>query len=327
MHLVYSTNTEQGYHRQRSWGRFVYLDHVGKRVRDRATVARLQSVGVPPAYTQVWYSAKEHGHVQATARDARGRTQYFYHPTWTAQQAHAKFDHLADVGHALPRLRRRVRKDLARRGATKERILAAVVRLLDTTYVRVGNEAYAQENHSYGLTTLRKRHLQTRDALPILLFTGKMGVQHRVPVHDARVIKVLHTCHELPGQYLFSFLEHSGAVRHVHSEDVNAYLADMSGISITAKDFRTWHASARVASYLAQRPESTVIARKKQITAALKDTAAALGNTPQVCRTSYVHPEILARYLAGHLSLPRHRNSRSELHADELLFLSLQLSH
>lgn len=323
MRLVYSSDVEPGYHRQRRWGRFVYLDSNGRYLRSQTALARLRALGVPPAYTHVWYCMHANGHIQATARDSRGRKQYFYHPTWTARQSTAKFDHLFEVGRMLPRLRRRVQQDLQRHSTPKERVISGIVRLLDTTYLRVGNEVYAKENQSYGLTTLRKRHLRTDGTFPNLSFTGKSGVQHTVPIHDPRIISLLHVCHELPGQFLFSFTDDTGTPHHIHSHDVNAYLSAASDSILTAKDFRTWHASARVAFFLSQHPESTILARKKQVTAAIRAAASALGNTPSVCRASYIAPFILERYLAGKYPRPQQPAPRAHLHQDELFFLQL----
>lgn len=292
--------TAHGYSRHNGWLGFVYTDEHGRRIRDRAVVARIRSLGIPPAYTNVWICPYANGHIQATAVDARGRTQYIYHPDWVAKHRDGKFHHLLPFVQVLPKIRRRIARDLARRGMPKQKVLAAIVRLLDTTFLRIGNEAYAKENHSFGLTTLRDWHMKGTAGSMRLMFKGKDGVPHDIAIEDARMRKIIATCHDLPGKKLFEFVDHHGQSHGVQSDDVNAYLADISGADVTAKDFRTWHGTLTAAHYLWSRPPAaTKHDAQREITVAVARAADALGNTPTVCKTSYIHPQVLAQYRAG----------------------------
>jgi DNA topoisomerase I len=304
----------------------VYQDEHGRRIRDRITLDRIRSLGIPPAYTRVWICPVPNGHIQATAVDARGRTQYIYHPDWVANHRDGKFHRMLTFVRALPKIRRRIAHDLALRGMPKRKVLAAIVRLLDTTFIRIGNEEYAKENHSFGLTTLRNRHIHGVGEGMRLMFQGKDGVAHDIPVEDARIRKIIATCHDLPGKKLFEFVDHDGALHGVQSDDVNAYLAEISGEDITAKDFRTWHGTAIAAQYLWSRPPA-VMKRDIQhdVTVAVQRAAEALGNTPTVCKKSYIHPQVLAQYRNGsflwHAPTSAQKSRQPLLHVGEIALM------
>lgn len=275
---------------------------------DRLHLQRIRALAIPPAYEEVWICPLDAGHVQATARDARGRKQYRYHALWRARRDDDKFDRMHAFGLALPRLRRRVAQTLAASAGQphldRDVVLAAVVRLLDTTLIRVGNEEYARTNRSYGLTTLRNRHARVSGSRLMLRFRGKSGVQHEVLLDDARVAGVVRRCQELPGQELFQYTDDSGAAHVVDSADVNDYIRSLCGDEFTAKDFRTWHATVHAWAQLAPDAKAardggeapcseSAAARRRMVNEALKEVASRLGNTVAVCRKSYVHPHVL----------------------------------
>ena len=296
--LVYLSDAAPGIRRVRRGRAFAYLRPDGQPLRDADELSRIRQLAIPPAYTDVWISPQRNGHLQATGRDTRGRKQYRYHADWCQVRDSDKFDRLYAFGQALPRLRRRVDRDLARRAGglpTRDAVLAALVRLLDTTLVRVGNEEYARSNHSYGLTTLRSRHAQVHGATLRLRFVGKGGKCHDVSLADARVAKIVRRCQALPGQELFAYVDAAGQVHRVGSADVNGYLREATGCDFTAKDFRTWHASA-LALDLVRRPAADG-APRSTANEVLLDVAARLGNTVAVCKKAYVHPRVLE--LAG----------------------------
>ncbi len=298
--LAWVSDSEPGYRRVKHGDQVHYLDAHGKRLRDETTLARIRKLAIPPAYDDVWICAQANGHLQATGRDARGRKQYRYHAAWQQQRGDDKFEAMRAFGAALPRIRRHVQRDLAGhdgRRPTRTLVLATLVRLLDTTYIRIGNEAYARGNGSYGLTTLRARHAGVRDAEVQLSFKGKSGVRHEVTLSDRRVAAVVRRCKALPGQELFQYADEDGDVRKVTSADVNDYLSQIAGIHVTAKDFRTWHGSVMALEFTraACAGERVAGAAKKVIA----DVAAQLRNTPAVCRKAYIHPKVLE--LGAHL--------------------------
>ena len=296
--LRWVTDAEPGIRRLGTPQRFRYRDAAGRAVTDDATLARIRALAIPPAYGDVWICATADGHIQATARDARGRKQYRYHALWQQQRSELKYGQLRAFGEALPRLRARLARRLAEGEATREAVLAAVVRLLDRTQARIGNREYARDNGSYGLTTLRTRHLTRLGGGRLrLAFDGKSGVKHELTLSDRRVARVVRRCAELPGQPLFQYLDADGAVRGITSTDVNAWLASVAGFDATAKLFRTWHGSVAALELLLGEPQplSTVIKR----------VAARLGNTAAVCRKAYIHPAVLA--LADDLATPEGR--------------------
>jgi len=294
--LAWVTDADPGIARVRKGEKaFDYVHADGRPVADEATLARIRKLAVPPAYEAVWICAQANGHLQATGRDARGRKQYRYHPDWQAQRGEVKFESLRAFAAALPRIRARVKRDLDAPAATRPTrtlVLATLVRLLDTTFVRIGNEEYVRGNGSYGLTTLRTRHAGVRDAEVRLSFKGKSGVRHEVRLDDRRVAAVVRRCKALPGQELFQYVDEDGDVRRISSSDVNDYLAEIAGLRITAKDFRTWHGSVLALEFtrLAAHAGHDRGAAKQVIA----QVAARLRNTVAVCRKSYIHPVVLA---------------------------------
>lgn len=300
--LRYATDARPGIQRHRAGRGFTYLRPDGSRVRDAPTLARIRALAIPPAWGQVWIAPDPLGHLQATGRDARGRKQYRYHPRWRARRDTTKFDRAIEFGRTLPRLRARIRRDLARHGLPREKVLAAVVRLLELTLIRVGNDEYARSNRSFGLTTLRGRHADIAGSRLRFRFRGKGGVVHVVGVRDRRLSAVVRRCQELPGQELFEWVDDEGGIHDVRSEDVNDYIHEATGGPFTAKDFRTW--AGTVLAYRALRaaePSLTEVAARRAVVAAIRVTAERLGNTAAVCRRSYVHPAVVDAYLDGRL--------------------------
>jgi DNA topoisomerase-1 len=300
--LVYVDDGMPGWQRVRRAAGFSYRDHAGKAVRSAEHLQRIRSLAIPPAYEQVWICPLANGHLQATGRDARGRKQYRYHALWQAQQGQIKFERLREFGAALPTLRRQVKRDLDQDGLPRSKVLAALVRLLDTTYLRVGNHEYARENGSYGLTTLRTRHAKVRGSVLALAFRGKSGIEQQVQVQDARLARIVRRCQALPGQALFQYLDDQGEPQGVGSADVNRYLREHMGEGFSAKDFRTWHASALALDRLLEcEPPPSLRVAKATIRSVIGDVAKLLGHTIAVCRKSYVHEAVLARYGEGSL--------------------------
>jgi len=304
--LAWVSDIEPGIRRLRRGKGFVYLLPSGLPVRDEAVLQRIRRLAVPPAYRDVWICLREDGHLQATGRDARGRKQYRYHPDWQARRGQTKFDRLAAFGHVLPRLRERVRRRLGRAAEpTHERVLATLVRLLDTTWLRIGNDEYARLNGSYGLTTLRSNHAGVRGAELHLSFLGKSGVRHEVRLADRRVARVVRRCQELPGQELFQYVDAEGQVHRIASGDVNAWLAEASGdLHATAKDFRTWHASVLALALTLEACSADPVPTPAAVVA---EVARRLGNTPAVCRKAYIHPAVLG--LGECLATPQARSA------------------
>lgn len=301
--LVYCNDELPGLRRIGRGRGFSYVDAAGRPVRDKATLARIRSLAIPPAWTEVWICPSERGHIQATGRDARGRKQYRYHPQWSESRAGNKFDRLTEFARALPRLRRRVDADLGLRGPRREKVLATAVHMLEITLIRVGNREYARTNRSYGLTTLHKRHLATDGRGLALHFRGKSGVEHRVSVRDRRLARILRSLRELPGQHLFKYTDETGNLVLVTSDDVNAYIREAVGDEFSAKDFRTWAGTASAARALRQEPTpATPSEAKRRITVCVKSVSGLLGNTPSVCRSAYIHPGVFEAYAAGRLA-------------------------
>ena len=292
--LVWVSDAEPGLRRVRQDGGFAYVDVHGRPVDDAETLARIRKLAVPPAYEDVWICARADGHLQATGRDARGRKQYRYHPLWQLQRGEDKFASLRAFGNALPRIRRCVQRDLASANTARPHrrlVLATLVRLLDATFVRIGNEEYARGNGSYGLSTLRARHAGVRDTEVRLTFKGKGGVPHEVALADPRVANVVRRCKALPGQELFQYADADGSLHKVTSADVNDYLSEIAGMRITAKDFRTWHASVLALEYtLLACCGEPVRGAAAQV---VEQVARRLRNTAAVCRKSYIHPLVL----------------------------------
>ena len=313
--LVYVSDRQPGLTRRRVGDAFVYFHASGKPVRSNATLQRIRKLAIPPAYSDVWICADARGHLQATGRDARGRKQYRYHAQWRAVRDAAKYDRLGAFADRLPALRAQVSADLALDGLPRRKVVAALVRLLQVSLIRVGNEEYSRSNGSYGLTTLRNRHVRVRGETLRFDFRGKSGKFHSVELCDRRLARIVRQCQDLPGQRLFQFRDPDGAVQSIGSEDVNAYIREFAGEEFSAKDFRTWAGTLLAARALcAADAASSDAERKARIVAAVAQVAAQLGNTPSVCRNCYIHPAVLEAYAAGTLCLPRTPRSQSVAH-------------
>jgi DNA topoisomerase I len=301
--LTYVSDETAGIRRRRAGPGFVYLDRRGRRIANGATLARVRSLAVPPAWTDVWICPSPTGHLQATGRDARGRKQYRYHDEWRAIRDRIKYDHVVQLAEHLPAIRQRVERDLRRRGLSRDTVIAAVVRLLDLSLIRVGNDEYVRENGSFGLTTLRERHVEIHGDAIRFRFRGKSGAHHAVEVTDAGVARLLRKCLALPGAAVFRYRDEAGEVRTVDSDMVNDYLRRITGEDFTAKDFRTWHGTVLAAWALKDAgPFETTAQSKRLVARAVDEVASRLGNTPAVCRACYIHPELLTAYLDGSLS-------------------------
>jgi DNA topoisomerase-1 len=296
--LRYVSDERPGYRRRPKRKHFEYFDTEGKSIRDEQRLLRIKRLAIPPAWTDVWICPSPNGHIQATGRDARGRKQYRYHERWREVRDENKFDRLPQFAKALPNIRRRIAKDLKLPALPREKVLATIVRLLERTFIRIGNEEYARENKSFGLTTLKNRHVNVRGAQIRFRFRGKSGREHEVDVTDSRVAKVIAKCQDLVGQDLFQYVEEGEQVRNVSSQDVNEYLHQITGEDFTAKDFRTWGATVLAAIALSKQEEfQTKKQAKSNIKTAICAVAELLGNTPAVCRKCYVHPVIVEAYL------------------------------
>ncbi|MBV8117585.1 MAG: DNA topoisomerase IB [Candidatus Eremiobacteraeota bacterium] len=317
--LRYVSDDIPGIRRERFRGKFRYIGSDGRTIRDAATLARIAKLAVPPAYGDVWICPYANGHIQATGRDARGRKQYRYHQRWRETRDATKFEHILEFAAALPRVRQAVSLDLKRPGMPKEKVLAAVVTLLENTLIRVGNEEYARANDSFGLTTLRNRHVRVRGAKLRFEFKGKSGIRHQVDLHDRRLARIVEQCQELPGQHLFSYVDDDGSVMAIDSADVNDYIRNVSQGEFTAKDFRTWLGTVCCAQWLAANPAPETKHRSAMVAAAFKFVAGRLRNTAAVCRKCYVHPSIVQRYVnAGHLDVaPSKLRGNGELQLPE----------
>ena len=301
--LRYVTDQMPGIHREK-WGEgFRYRSVAGALIEDEKSLERIQALALPPAYTDVWICPLPNGHLQATGRDAKGRKQYRYHERWRAVRDETKFDRMIAFGEVLPALRERVVVDITLPGLPREKALAAVVRLLDKTHIRIGNAEYALQNESFGLTTLRAEHVELSGAEITFRFRGKSGKEHEIGVRDPRVARIVKRARDLPGQELFTYEDGAGGYRTLTSDDVNAYLHEVAGEEFTAKDFRTWAGTTIFASALASvAPYETKTEATHNVVEAVKEAAFALGNTPSICRKCYIHPEIETAYLNGSFS-------------------------
>lgn len=299
--LRHVNDNVKGITRVRRGRGFRYYDPDGAQLTNATTLRRIKQLAIPPAWSNVWIAPTATGHMQATGRDQRGRKQYRYHERWQAIRDEAKYQRLAEFGAALPVLRAQVRTDLAHAGLPREKVLAVVIRLLETTYMRVGNEEYARENGSFGLTTLRNRHVQLEGARLRFTFTGKSGKAHNILLSDPRLARMVKQCRELPGQRLFQYVDEDGAVCGVGSEDVNEYIRASMGDAFTAKDFRTWAGTLLAASALITEaprgnPMESAMSPHAALVEAVRAVAAQLGNTPAICRTRYIHPDVLQAF-------------------------------
>lgn len=299
--LMHVSDTElPGITRGRQGAGFAYFDPTGDRVTDKAVLRRIKSLAIPPAYKDVWICPFENGHLQASGRDARGRKQYRYHSLWIELSRGNKFGRMLEFGKALPKIRARVDRDLRKRGVPLEKVCATILWLLERSLIRIGNEEYAKSNRSYGLTTLRDRHVSIGSQRMEFKFVGKRGIKHLVSVSDRRMARILGQISDLPGQKLFHYVDESGEVRAVDSSDVNGYLREISGKDFTAKDFRTWAATVLAFTDLSTRQGlSGTRAAKSAVREAISSVAKTLGNTPAIARKSYVHPAVLEAYLDG----------------------------
>jgi DNA topoisomerase I len=301
--LRYTSDERAGIRRQRAGRGFRYLGADGRPIADERELRRIRRLAIPPAWTDVWIATDPRGHLQATGRDAKGRKQYRYHERFREVRDETKYERMLDFAKALPKIRERVEADLAADGLEREKVLATIVRLLEATLIRVGNEEYAKENRSYGLTTLKERHVEVDGSRVRFRFRGKSGKEHDVDIRDRRVARVVRALQELPGQELFRYVDDDGQTRSIDSDDVNAYLREISGEDFTAKDFRTWAGTVLAAQALAAlEPVENVRYAKRNITTAVQRVAARLGNTPAVCRRCYIHPAVLEAYIEGDLA-------------------------
>jgi DNA topoisomerase I len=298
--LRYVTDTAPGIQRKRRGKGFHYVGPDGSAVRDADTLRRIRSLVIPPAWSDVWICPNPNGHLQVTGRDARGRKQSRYHPRWREVRDETKYERMLLFGGALPRIREQVEQDLALSGLPREKVLATIVRLMETTFIRVGNAEYARANNSYGLTTLRSRHVAVKGATLTFDFQGKSGVHHVIDLQNRRLANIVKRIQDLPGYELFQYLDHEEARHLIDASDVNDYLREITGEHFTAKDFRTWAGSVLTAMLLREcEPFESQTQAKKNVVEAIKTVARRLGNTPSVCRKCYVHPAVLERYFSG----------------------------
>ncbi|QXH44009.1 DNA topoisomerase IB [Pseudomonas xanthosomatis] len=319
--LHYVDDTLPGFSRRRWRDRFHYFDAEGARIRDADTLARIAALAIPPAYTEVWICADPQGHLQATGRDARGRKQYRYHAQWRELRDDHKYGRMLAFAQALPGLRRQLEAHLARPGLDREKVMALVISLLDSTLIRIGNRRYLRDNRSYGLTTLNNRHVKVQGSTIRFQFRGKRGVEHDVTLRDRRLAALLKRCMELPGQALFQYLDADGQRHSIGSTEVNQFLQQLTGADFTAKDYRTWAGSSLALSLLrplAWEPDSEA---RRQAAGIVRQVAARLGNTPAVCRRCYIHPAVLEHYHLGRLGLLPRARQRKGLEADEVALL------
>jgi DNA topoisomerase I len=336
--LRYVSDEEPGIRRRKAGKGFSYQGPGGTRIDDKETLARISALAIPPAWTDVWICPRADGHIQATGRDVKGRKQYRYHAAFREIRESTKFEHMVAFAKALPALRETVRQHMALRGLPRDKVLATIVHLLETTLIRVGNSDYAKQNDSYGLTTLKDPHVAVGGSELKFRFKGKSGRVWQLQVKDRRVAKIVKACQDLPGQHLFQYLDDTGAQQTVTSSDVNAYLKEITGSEITAKDFRTWAGTVLAAMALSAFEQfDSQASAKKNVRAAIEEVAARLGNTPTICRKCYVHPKVLNCYLQGDLLLEIRSEVEAELsdnlaglkpeEAAVLTFLEARLTH
>lgn len=302
--LVYVNDDMPGITRRKSGKGFSYRGPDGRAITDKAERQRLASLAIPPAYTDVWICPDPRGHIQATGRDDKGRKQYRYHPDFRAVRDSAKYDHMLEFAHVLPQIRERVDQDMSRRGMPAEKVVATVVHLLENTMIRVGNADYVKQNKSHGLTTLRDRHVTFEGNEVRFRFKGKSGKEWKLGLRDRRVARIVRAAQDIPGQHLFQYLDDEGQRQKVTSTEVNAYLREISGLNVTAKDFRTWTGTVLAALALMEYEKcDSQAAAKRNIREAIERVASRLGNTPTICRKCYVHPQVIDAYLADELKL------------------------
>ncbi|MFM0204559.1 DNA topoisomerase IB [Paraburkholderia fungorum] len=324
--LRHADDTRPGYTRKREKDGFGYFDLAGERIDDEDEIKRINALAIPPAYEDVWICPDARGHIQATGRDARGRKQYRYHPRWRETRDADKYERMAQFGHALPKIRARVARDLKLPGMPCDKVIAAIVQLLDTTLIRIGSVEYARDNQSYGLTTLRKKHVKIEAGQLRFRFRGKSGIEHDVTVDNPRIKRIVRRCAELPGHELFQYLDEDGTRRTIGSADINDYLRRASDADFTAKDYRTWAGSVYALAALRRLMCSSAAEARRHIVATVKDVAALLRNTPAVCRRCYIHPVIISAFEADELQSLPPGQARRGLRVDEVAFAAL-LAH
>ena len=301
--LRYVSDRKPGIHRHGSPKRFRYKDASGKWIRDEAVLKRIRSLVIPPAWTDVWISPDPDGHLQAVGRDSRGRKQYRYHSRWRETRDSTKYERMLAFGLRLPRIRTQVSRHLASSELKREKVLATIVRLLETTSIRVGNEEYSRQNNSFGLSTLRNRHVQVRGGTIHFFFRGKSGVRQEISLHNRRLARIVRQLYDLPGYELFQYIDETGEIHSIDSMDVNNYIREISGEEFTAKDFRTWNGTVLAAEALFKlTPGTSQNELKKNVVEAVGTVAGHLGNTVAVCRKCYIHPAIIDAYMAGTLA-------------------------
>jgi DNA topoisomerase-1 len=323
--LRYVSDEQPGFSRRRKGEEFEYLDTKGKPIRDEQRLLRIKRLAIPPAWSDVWICPSPNGHIQATGRDARRRKQYRYHGRWREIRDENKYDRLVHFGKALPKIRRRLKKDLALVGLPRDKVLATIVQLLERSLIRVGNEEYARENKSFGLTTMQDRHVDVKGSKLRFRFRGKSGRQHEVDVMDRRIARIVSNLQDLPGQSLFQYLDDEGDVRDITSQDVNEYLREITGEDFTAKDFRTWAGTVLTAIALsAAGGFETTKQAKAKIKNAIEAVAKVLGNTPTICRQCYIHPAILEAYLKRNSINGFKPNAQGELGKQGIDLISAQ---
>jgi DNA topoisomerase-1 len=321
--LRHSDDTRPGYSRKREKDGFAYFDMEGKRIVDEDEIKRINALAIPPAYEDVWICPDPRGHLQATGRDARGRKQYRYHPRWRETRDADKYERMAQFGRALPKIRARVARDLKLPGIPCDKVIATIVQLLDTTLVRIGSVEYARENGSYGLTTLRKKHVKIEAGQLRFRFRGKSGIEHDVTVDDPRIKRIVRRCAELPGHDLFQYLDEDGTRHTVGSADINDYLRRASGADFTAKDYRTWAGSVYALAALRRLVCSNAAQARHHVVATIKDVAGLLRNTPAVCRRCYIHPAVISAFEADELQDLQPGRAQRGLKVDEAAFAAL----
>jgi DNA topoisomerase-1 len=328
--LRYVSDDTPAIRRKKAGKGFFYLDPKGRRLSDLSILKRVRALAVPPAWTDVWICASADGHIQATGRDARGRKQYRYHAAYREMREEAKYEHLLSFAEVLPKIRSAVAENMGLQGLSRAKVLATVVHLLEMTLIRVGNEDYARQNKSYGLTTLKSRHIAVDGSEIRFSFVGKSGKQWSVSIRNRRVAKIIRACQELPGQDLLQYRDEVGELRGISSGDVNAYLKEIAAADITAKDFRTWAGSVLAARLLAEMDSfESVAPANRNLRSAIARVAVSLGNTPTICRKCYIHPTVLSAYLDGEVidpATPANTNGsmhRFDLREEEIALLAL----
>ncbi|MFL9902006.1 DNA topoisomerase IB [Paraburkholderia fungorum] len=324
--LRHADDTRPGYTRKREKDGFVYFDLAGERIDDEDEIKRINALAIPPAYEDVWICPDARGHIQATGRDARGRKQYRYHPRWRETRDADKYERMAQFGRALPKIRARVARDLKLPGMPCDKVIAAIVQLLDTTLIRIGSVEYARDNQSYGLTTLRKKHVKIEAGQLRFRFRGKSGIEHDVTVDNPRIKRIVRRCAELPGHELFQYLDEDGTRRTIGSADINEYLRRASDADFTAKDYRTWAGSVYALAALRRLMCGSAAEARRHIVATVKDVAVLLRNTPAVCRRCYIHPVVISAFEADELQSLPPGHARRGLRVDEVAFAAL-LAH